>query len=132
MLLYGMAINAIIDSMGINTRCDPPKQHAMHTKINEHAINKLGFVPINNTWVHKETIHELEIVGDEENDDTYAKPSASLSMNLSATLSYPPMSTTFDSEQAFTPLLSYMESMDARMVSRFDVLKAQNYDLLHQ
>lgn len=48
-LLYAMVISAIIDSVGISIRCDPPKQHAMHISINEYAINKLGFMFVNNT-----------------------------------------------------------------------------------
>ncbi|EOY31717.1 Uncharacterized protein TCM_038814 [Theobroma cacao] len=127
-LHYGMAINAITDSVGINTRCDPPKQHATHTKINKHAINKLAFVYINHSWVYKETFNEPDIVRDKGNEDTYAKPNEALnvdlSVHLSVALSFPLMSTAFDSKQAFTPLLPSMESMDARVVSRLDAFVA--------
>ncbi|EOY00848.1 Uncharacterized protein TCM_010774 [Theobroma cacao] len=127
-LFYGMAISAIINSVGINTRCDPPKQHAMHTKNNEHTINKLGFMYVNQSLVCKETVNEPDIVGDVGNEDTHAEPSVapsvSLSVSPSVASSYPSMSTAFDSEQAFSRLLSYMESMDVCVVNRLDALEA--------
>ncbi|EOY16833.1 Uncharacterized protein TCM_035721 [Theobroma cacao] len=127
-LLYGMAISAIIDSMGIPTRCDPLKPHAIHIMINEHAINKLNFMYVNKTLVHKETVNELDIVGDEGNDETHVKPNAALSagpsVNTNVAPNYPLMSTAFDSKQAFALLLQYMESMDARVVSKLEALEA--------
>ncbi|EOY03315.1 Uncharacterized protein TCM_018195 [Theobroma cacao] len=119
--------------------CDPPKQHVMHTKINEHAINKLGFVYVNNSWVRKETVNDPKFVGDEDCEDTFLKPSVTPSATLSAGPSshptvghsYPPMSTSFDNEQAYSRLLSFMESMDARVVHKLDALEAQNQELLH-
>ncbi|EOY00158.1 Uncharacterized protein TCM_009788 [Theobroma cacao] len=108
-------------------RCDLFEQHAMDTKINEHAINKRGFVLVNTTWVHKKTINELDKVRDEGNEDTNAEPSVALSadpsVNPNVTLSCPPMSIAFDSEKAFTQLLSYMESMDARVVTKLDIFE---------
>ncbi|EOY00138.1 Uncharacterized protein TCM_009689 [Theobroma cacao] len=124
-LLYGMVISAIIDLVGINTRCDPPKQHAMHTTINEHAINKLGLLFVNKTWAQKETMVKLEIVRDEESDDSRPELNANPSVDPSANPSYQPMSTAFEFEQAFTRFLSYMESIDARIVGRLITLEAQ-------
>ncbi|EOY03325.1 Uncharacterized protein TCM_018238 [Theobroma cacao] len=119
--------------------CDPPKQHVMHTKINEHAINKLDFVYVNNFWVRKETVNDPKFVGDEDCEDTFLEPSVTPSATLSAGPSshpsvghsYPPMSTSFDNEQAYSRLLSFMESMDARVVHKLDALEAQNQELLH-
>ncbi|EOX94444.1 Uncharacterized protein TCM_004026 [Theobroma cacao] len=123
------AIRAIIDSVGINTRCDPPKQHVMHIKINEHAINKLGFVFVNNYCVCKETINDLEFVGNEDREDTFAKLDVAFSTNssthLSVSPSYPSMSTAFDNEQTYSQLLSFMESMDTPVVHWLDALEAR-------
>ncbi|EOY21611.1 Uncharacterized protein TCM_013537 [Theobroma cacao] len=114
-LIYGMAISVIIDSVGIITRCDPPKHHAMHMKIIEHAINKLGFVYVNHFCVRKEIVNELDIVEDEVRDDTFAElsvapntaPNAAARVHPSVGPNFPPMSTTFDFEEVIPSSLSF-------------------------
>lgn len=85
--------------------------------------------------MRKEIVNELDIVRDEGNGDSFAEPSVALSagpsVHPSVSPSFPPMSTTFDSEQAFTQLLSFTKSIDAHVVNRLDVLEAQNWKLLY-
>ncbi|EOY21786.1 Uncharacterized protein TCM_013907 [Theobroma cacao] len=52
--------------------------------------------------------------------------SATPSTGPSVGPSCPPMSTAIDNEQAYSRLLSFMESIDARIIHRLDVLETQN------
>ncbi|EOY16684.1 Uncharacterized protein TCM_035517 [Theobroma cacao] len=88
----------------------------------------------------KKIVNDPKFAGDEDHENTFAKPSVipsaaprvGPSAHPSIGRSYPFMSTTFDNGQAYSRLLSFMESMDACVVHRLDALEAQNRKLLYR
>lgn len=47
-LSYGMALSKILDNFKVDTKCGTPMSHILFYPIDEHTINKLGFVLKNN------------------------------------------------------------------------------------
>ncbi|EOY32176.1 Uncharacterized protein TCM_039758 [Theobroma cacao] len=118
-LFYGMLINEIINYFKVDNCCDLPKNHSLFNFIDEHSIKKLGFELKNNTWVKKRLINN-SVFNDKRNEgepSTY--PNGLSSAQLSA-----PMSTTFNVRQAFTRLISFVETMDSRLTARMIVIEA--------
>ncbi|EOY09261.1 Uncharacterized protein TCM_024678 [Theobroma cacao] len=81
---YGILVSEITDFSSANTRCDPPKSHALFNPIDEHTVKKLGFELKNGKWVRKGVIdlrvHDDEAVeGDEDNEVESNAYSTSLS-----------------------------------------------------